>query len=213
MPDRQLPGATVSAHLAGLMACGHCGQVMERQDGPIACPHCGGAVRPRKPASLSRSWALLLTAVILYIPANLLPIMQTSSLFGSSGDTIIGGVEYFWHSGSPGLAVLIFGVSILVPVLKMAILGLLALTVQFGWPLDRRQCVLLFHIIEFVGRWSMLDVFVVALMVGLVRFKGVAVIEAGPGAIAFGLVVALTMLATHSFDPRLIWDSPRRVFK
>ncbi len=200
----------VSAVSAGLMACGHCGQVMARQDGPAPCPRCGGGVRPRKPASLSRTWALLLTAIILYAPANLLPIMQTSSLFATSRDTIIGGVVYFWHSGSPGLAILIFSVSILVPVLKMAILGILALTVQFGWPLDRRQCVMLFHVIEFVGRWSMLDVFVVALMVGLVRFKGLAVIEAGPGAIAFGVVVALTMLATHSFDPRLIWDSPRR---
>lgn len=203
--------ALVSAGSAGLMACGHCGQVVACQDGPVPCRRCGGTVRPRKPASLSRTWALLLAAIILYVPANLLPIMQTSSLFGSSRDTIIGGVEYFWHSGSPGLAVLIFSVSILVPVLKMAILGILALTVQFGWLLDRRQCIVLFHVIEFVGRWSMLDVFVVALMVGLVRFKGVAVIEAGPGAIAFGVVVALTMQATHSFDPRLIWDSPRRV--
>ena len=165
---------------------------------------------PRKPASLSRTWALLLTAIILFFPANLLPIMQTSSLFSTSSNTILGGVVYFWHSGSPGLAILIFSFSILVPVLKMAILGTLALNVQFGWALNRRQCILLFQVIEFVGRWSMLDVFVVALMVGLVRFKGVAVIEAGPGAIAFGVVVALTMLATHSFDPRLIWDAPHR---
>lgn len=202
--------APVSAAEAGLMACGHCGQMMAFQDGPTVCPRCGGAVRPRKPASLSRTWALLLTAIILYVPANLLPIMETSSLLATSRDTIIGGVVYFWHSGSPGLAILIFSVSILVPVMKMCILAILALTVQFGWPLDRRQCIALFHVIEYVGRWSMLDVFVVALMVGLVRFKGLAVIEAGPGAIAFGLVVALTMLATHSFDPRLIWDSPRR---
>ncbi|MGE5476033.1 MAG: paraquat-inducible protein A [Bacteroidales bacterium] len=202
--------APLSAAEAGLMACTHCGQVMARQADGTACPRCGGHVAPRKPASLSRSWALLIAAILLYIPANLLPIMQTSSLFGTSRDTIIGGVVYFWHSGSPGLATLIFTVSILVPMLKMAILGILALTVQFGWPLDRRQCITLFHVIEYVGRWSMLDVFVVALMVGLVRFRGLAVIEAGPGAIAFGAVVALTMLATHSFDPRLIWDSPRR---
>lgn len=200
----------VSANQAGLMACGHCGQVLPLGDAPAACPRCGAHVAPRKPASLSRTWALLIAAVILYLPANLLPIMQTSSLFGTSRDTIIGGVVYFWHSGSPGLAILIFSVSILVPMLKMAILGVLALTVQFGWPLDRRQCITLFHAIEFVGRWSMLDVFVVALMVGLVQFRGLAVIEAGPGAIAFGAVVALTMVATHSFDPRLIWDSPRR---
>lgn len=200
----------VSANQDGLMACGHCGRVLPLDAVPAVCPRCGGHVAPRKPASLSRTWALLIAAIILYLPANLLPIMQTSSLFGTSRDTIIGGVVYFWHSGSPGLAILIFSVSILVPMLKMAVLGVLALTVQFGWPLDRRQCITLFHAIEFVGRWSMLDVFVVALMVGLVRFRGLAVIEAGPGAIAFGAVVALTMVATHSFDPRLIWDSPRR---
>lgn len=199
-----------SANQSGLMACGHCGRVLPLDAAPAACPRCGGHVAPRKPASLSRTWALLIAAIILYLPANLLPIMQTSSLFGTSRDTIIGGVVYFWHSGSPGLAILIFSVSILVPMLKMAVLGVLALTVQFGWPLDRRQCIALFHAIEFVGRWSMLDVFVVALMVGLVQFRGLAVIEAGPGAIAFGAVVALTMIATHSFDPRLIWDSPRR---
>jgi paraquat-inducible protein A len=200
----------ISAVQAGLMACGHCGLLMPLAGPPAACPRCGGPAAPRKPASLSRAWALLLAAIILYIPANLLPIMQTSSLFGTSRDTIIGGVVYFWHSGSPGLATLVFTVSILVPMLKMGILGVLALTVQFGWPLDRRQCLTLFHVIEFVGRWSMLDIFVVALMVGLVQFRGLAVIEAGPGAIAFGAVVALTMVATHSFDPRLIWDSPRR---
>ena len=196
----------MSAATAGLMACGHCGQVMAHQEGPIRCPFCGGAVRPRKPASLSRSWALLLTAIILYVPANLLPIMQTSSLFGSSRDTIIGGVEYFWHSGSPGLAILIFTVSILVPVLKMAILGLLALTVQFGWPLDRRQCILLYHVIEFVGRWSMLDVFVVALMVGLVRFKGVAVIEAGPAisGMASGAATAYSSAMKRSLPTRSV---------
>lgn len=200
----------VTAADHGLMACGHCGTLQALAVQPRRCPHCGGMVHPRQAASLSRTWALLVAAIILYIPANLLPIMQTRSLFGSSGDTILSGVAYFWHSGSPGLAVLIFSVSILVPMLKMGILAMLALTVQFGWPLDRRHCIHLYHIIEFVGRWSMLDVFVVALMVGLVRFRSLAVIEAGPGAIAFGAVVALTMLATHSFDPRLIWDTPRR---
>lgn len=200
----------VSATESGLMACPHCGTVQALAETPQACPLCGGVVRPRRPASLSHTWALLIAAIILYIPANLLPIMQTTSLFGTSRDTILSGVVYFWHSGSPGLASLIFAVSILVPMAKMAILGVLALTVRFGWPLDRRQCIHLYHLIEFVGRWSMLDIFVVALMVGLVRFSSLAVIEAGPGAIAFGAVVALTMLATHSFDPRLIWDFPPR---
>lgn len=164
---------------------------------------------PRKPDSLSRTWALLAAAMILYLPANLLPVMKTVSLFGTQEDTIISGVIYFWTSGSPGLAALIFGVSILVPMMKMGVLGYLAFAAQRRRKINRRQCALLYRLVEFVGRWSMLDVYVVALMVGLVRFRTLTVIEAGPGALAFGTVVVLTMLASHCFDPRLIWDDHR----
>ena len=156
--------------------------------------------------SLSRTWALLTAAVILYVPANLLPIMKTSSLFGRHEDTIISGVVYFWTSGSPGLAALIFSVSILVPLMKMGALAYLAVSVQRHRSVNRRQCALLYRLVEFVGRWSMLDVFVVALMAGLVRFGPLMTVEAGPGALAFGTVVVLTMLASHSFDPHLIWE-------
>lgn len=175
----------------------------------MRCPRCGAAVVSRKPGSLSRTWALLVAAVILYLPANLLPVMKTVSLFGTQEDTIISGVIYFWTSGSLGLAALIFGVSILVPMMKMGALGYLAYSAQRQRKVNRRQCALLYRLVEFVGRWSMLDVYVVALMVGLVRFRTLTVIEAGPGALAFGTVVVLTMLASHSFDPRLIWDDRR----
>jgi paraquat-inducible protein A len=116
------------------------------------------------------------------------------------------GIVYFWTSGSQGLAALIFCVSILIPMLKLGTLGTLVWTVGRRSPHHPHQRALLFRVIEFVGRWSMLDVFVVALMVGLVHFRGLAIIEAGPGAAAFGAVVVLTMMAARSFDPRLIWD-------
>jgi paraquat-inducible protein A len=144
--------------------------------------------------------------MLMYVPANILPVMDTSSLFGSQQDTILSGVVYFWTSGSYGLAALIFSVSILVPLLKMGTLLTLAVSVHRQSQHAAHQRALLFRFVEAIGRWSMLDVFVVALMVGLVRFRTLAVIQAGPGAAAFGTVVVLTMLAARSFDPRLIWD-------
>ena len=142
----------------------------------------------------------------LYIPANLLPVLHTRSLFGNEDDTIMSGVVYFWVSGDWPLAVIVFVASILVPMLKLTVLALLAWTTQrrSTWrPLERTK---LYRIVERIGRWSMLDVFVVTLTVALVRFKSLAVITAGWGALAFASVVVLTMLAALQFDPRLIWD-------
>jgi len=198
------------AALAGkpLIDCHSCGLVAARdtrrrhQD----CQRCGATLHKRRPDSVGRTWAFLLAATILYIPANLLPVMHTASLFGKEDDTIISGVVYFWTSGSPALAVIIFIASIVVPVLKLASLSLLAFTAQrrSRWrPLQRTT---LYRIVEFVGRWSMLDIFVITLTVALVRFQSLAVITAGPGAMAFCAVVVLTMIASMQFDPRLIWD-------
>ncbi|WP_241911630.1 paraquat-inducible protein A [Telmatospirillum siberiense] len=200
----------MSARDAGLVACTHCGLLCRdaAEETGIRCPRCRAELHPRKPDSLSRSCAYLMAAAILYIPANMLPVMETSSMFGAEKDTILSGIVYFWTSGSQGLAALIFFVSILVPMLKLGSLSVLAWTVRRRSVYNRRQRAVLFRIIEMVGRWSMLDVFVVALMVGLVHFQGLAVIQAGSGAAAFGAVVVLTMLAARSFDPRLIWDPP-----
>jgi paraquat-inducible protein A len=194
----------MTARQAGLVACSHCSRVSART--VASCPRCGGRLHGRKVESLSRSTAYLIAAAILYIPANLLPVMQTSTLLGVKKDTILSGIIYFWTSGSWGLAALIFFVSILVPMLKLGTIALLTLSVHFHWGHHLHQRARLFHIIEMVGRWSMLDIFVVALMAGLVHFRGVALIEAGAGAAAFGAVVVLTILASQSFDPRLIWD-------
>ena len=171
-----------------------------------ACSRCGAALHARKNTSLQRSWALLVAAAILYIPANALPIMHTSTLAYDEYDTIMSGVINLWSGGSWPLAVLVFSVSIVVPCLKLIALSILLVSTQrhSSWRLHDRA--VLYRVIEFIGRWSMLDVFVVALLVGLVQLRGVATIHAEAGAVAFASVVILTMYATQCFDPRLMWD-------
>jgi paraquat-inducible protein A len=189
---------------APLLACHSCGLVEPARH--RHCARCGTRLHRRHPDSVGRTWAFLLAATILYIPANLLPVMYTHSLFGKEDDTIISGVVYFWTSGSPALAAIIFIASIVVPVLKLAALALLAWTAQRRSRWQPMQRTALYRIVEFVGRWSMLDIFVITLTVALVRFQSLAVITAGPGAMAFCAVVVLTMIAAMQFDPRLIWD-------
>jgi paraquat-inducible protein A len=195
---------------AGYVSCHACGHVQPHVRPPagahVRCGRCGSPMHERNPDSIMRTWALLIAAALLYIPANLLPVMHTTSLVGDEDDTIMSGVVYFWTSGSWPLAIIVFIASILVPMLKLSVLALLTFTSQrrSTWrPVERTK---LYRLVEFIGRWSMLDVFVVTLTVALVRFQSLAVITAGPGAIAFGSVVILTMIASMQFDPRLIWD-------
>lgn len=164
----------------------------------------------RKPYSVSRTWSLLIAAAILYIPANLLPMMYTNSLFESQSDTIMSGIVYFWNSGSWYLALIIFSASILVPLLKMIALALLLVSVQLRSRWQQEQRARLYRVVEAIGRWSILDIYVVAVIVTLVRFGVLGTIEPGSGAVAFGAVVVLTMFAAMSFDPRLIWDPSER---
>lgn len=154
-----------------------------------------------------RTWALLGAAFVLFIPANLLPVMETGSLFGAQQDTIMSGVIYLWVSGSWPLSALVFIASIVVPLVKLLILTLLVSSVQFHVTWLPRERTRLYRMIEFIGRWSMLDIFVVTILAALVRLQSLATIKAGTGAIAFGAVVVLTMLASMAFDPRLIWDN------
>jgi paraquat-inducible protein A len=200
--------APVTAARQGMLLCHACGTLARAapHSHEACCPRCGAPLHSRKPDSIARTWALLLTAMICYIPANLLPMMYTSSLFGSESDTIMSGVVYFWSSGEWYLALIIFFASIMVPMLKMIALVLLLVSVQMHsrWQLVQRTR--LYRLVEFVGRWSMLDIYVVAIMVALVQLKALASIQPGPGAIAFGAVVVLTMFAAMAFDPRLIWD-------
>jgi len=206
----------VTAAQLGLLRCHVCSQLSrapkgahEVRWGPRAmhCSRCGAALHFRKPASVSRCWALLVAAVILYIPANVLPMMKTSSLFGSQSDTIMSGVVYFWTSGSWYLALIIFFASVMVPLLKMIALALLLVSVQLRSRWQPAQRARLYRLVEFVGRWSMLDIYVVAVIVALVQLKALATIQPGAGAAAFGAVVVLTMFSAMAFDPRLIWDT------
>jgi paraquat-inducible protein A len=177
--------------------------------GRLRCPRCNAVLHRRIPRSLSRSWAFLIAAAMLYIPANVLPIMQVTSLGRTQADTIISGVDYLLVHGMWPLALIVFVASILVPVLKIAILGYLLASVQLRSarrPVDRTR---LYRFTEFVGRWSMVDVFVVTVLVALVHLGQLARVEAGPGAPFFAAVVVLTMFAAKTFDPRLIWDNVR----
>jgi paraquat-inducible protein A len=200
---------TASARQLGLISCTACGQLSRASAtdaAPGRCSRCGAILHPRKPDSIQRTWALLIASAILYIPANTLPVMRTGSLFGSEDHTILGGVVDLWNSGSWDLSIIVFVASIVVPLLKMLALGLLAITAQMRSNWGQPQRARLYRLLEAVGHWSMLDIFVVALLVALVRFGNLAQTQPEPGIIAFGAVVVLTMLASAGFDPRLIWD-------
>lgn len=160
----------------------------------------------RKRASLSTTWALIIAAILLYVPANLLPMMVTASLLGSQEDTIMSGVVFLWQSGSWPLAAVVFFASVMVPLLKILALIYLAASAQRRSRHYLVQRTRLYRLVEFVGRWSMLDIYVITILVALVQFQGLATIQAGPAAVAFGAVVVVTMFAAMSFDPRLIWD-------
>jgi len=198
----------LTAAQAGLIRCADC-ELLSRAPknaGRLACPRCGATLHQRKPNSIQRTWALLIAAYILYIPANLLPMMITTSPRGTANDTIMSGVIYLWSSGSWPLALLVFLASITIPMAKLVSMTFLAWSVQQRSTWQPEQRARIYRMVEIVGRWSMLDVYVVTIMAALVQMQPLAAIEAGPAAIAFGAVVVLTLLAANSFDPRLIWD-------
>jgi paraquat-inducible protein A len=196
---------------AAFLACHACAQLVRtdalRYPGHAACPRCGAALHRRKPESLARTWALLIAATILYIPANLLPIMTVISLGSGEADTILSGVKALIAAGMWPVALLVFFASITVPVLKVVGLVYLLVSTQRGSTARRLDRTRLYRIIEAVGRWSMVDIFMIAILVGLVSLGELATIEPGAGAVAFAAVVILTMLASHAFDPKLIWDA------
>ncbi|HEX7341176.1 MAG TPA: paraquat-inducible protein A [Rhodanobacteraceae bacterium] len=201
--------APPTATALGLIGCHVCGLVCQSHEvGRVgACPRCGASLHRRRPDSLARTWALLIAAVILYLPANIVPVMRTVSLFSSTDNTILSGIVELWRVGSPDLAAIVFFASIMVPVLKFIALGWLLISVQrrhAHWP--QRQRSRLYRLVENMGYWSMLDVFVVTLLTGAVQLAPFAQVVPLPGIIWFALVVVLTMLASMSFDPRLIWD-------
>ena len=197
-----------SAAGQGYCSCHVCNLVTrrERASVPAHCPRCGASLHFRKPGSVSRCWALLIGAYILYIPANLLTIMETGSLISYRKDTIVSGVVELWRTGSWVIAVIVFIASVTIPLLKLISLTLLLVSVQRRSRWRPRQRTRLYRLVELVGRWSMLDIYVVTLLAALVQLGSMATVKAGPGALAFGAVVVLTMFASMQFDPRLIWD-------
>jgi paraquat-inducible protein A len=204
----------------GLVHCHACGAVCRLPAAALAavptlthvhtlghCPRCRAALHRRKPHSIARTWALLVAALILYVPANVLPVMYTTMLGRGGESTILGGVVDFWHEGSIDIALIIFIASVAVPSTKFVVLSLLLITVQRAslWaPVARAR---MYRLVELIGYWSMLDVVVVALVCALVQFEALGIAEPRLGIVFFGATVVLTMLAATTFDPRLIWDA------
>lgn len=173
------------------------------------CPRCGAGVSTRLNNSLSRSRALIITAALLYIPANLLPMMTVSQFGSGQPDTIMSGVISLANNGMMPIAILVFAASILIPLLKL--LGMTWLLVSVSWgqkhELSLQRKTRLYRLIVWIGRWSMLDIFIISLLAGLVQFGQLGQVTAGVGAWAFSAVVVMTMLAAITFDPRLLWDA------
>ncbi len=194
---------------AGILVCNECHELNPRDDDEAKpyCSRCGAALHARRPNSIVRTWALLITAMILYIPANVLPIMTVSTLGQGSPDTIMSGVITLMQHGMIPIAAVVFTASILVPTFKLVGIALLLYSIQRHQPLSARQRIIMYRFIEFIGRWSMLDIFVIAILVAMVNFGRIANVEPNLGAVAFAAVVILTMFAALTFDPRLIWDN------
>jgi len=194
---------------SGLASCTTCGLLSRaappRQIGH--CPRCGAALIARHHFSIQYTWALVIAAAILYIPANALPVLVTTTLGSSEPDTIISGVVYLYQSGSWPLALIVLVASVMIPLGKLVALAYLLITVQRGSIVNMHDRARIYYLIEFVGRWSMLDVFVDAFIVALVQLQPLMSVEPGLGVVFFMVVVVLTMLAAQSFDPRLIWDA------
>ncbi len=193
----------------GVAGCETCGLISALDaEGHGLCRRCGDKLHLRRPHSLQHTWALLVAAAVMYIPANVYPIMTATTLGKTQASTIIGGVAELWATGSWPIASIIFIASIFVPIAKLAVLAWLCLMINNSDQLNNATRTWLYRVTEFVGRWSMVDVFVVALLVALIRADALMSVTPGPAALAFCGVVVLTMLAAITFDPRLIWDGP-----
>ncbi|WP_456381553.1 paraquat-inducible protein A [Hydrogenimonas sp.] len=191
-----------------LQLCIHCRKLhpLEKR----ICDRCGSTLHQRIPHSVPTTWALAIASIVFLVPANLLPMMIVRSIAGEDAGTIMDGVIYFFEHGSVGIAAVIFTASVFVPFFKLTVLFYLLLIIHFKWHKRALFGLKLFRVIHFIGKWSMLDIFVVALMVGLVQFKNLATIVTGPAAVAFMLSVIMTMFATERFDPRLMFDTEPR---
>lgn len=201
--------ALKSALQQGLIRCDDCGILTKRGATSRSCPVCGSPLHARIPHSVQRTLAFLLCGYALYIPANIYPIMSVTQFGAAKTHTILGGILSLIESDMLPIACLVFIASILVPLLKLIGLTLLWLCVFYRWQVNALRWTQMYRIIAFVGRWSMLDIFMISILISLVDLGGVARVIAGPAATAFASVVVITLFAAKSFDPRLIWDNQK----
>ena len=200
----------VTGRSLGLLVCLDCQATLHgTRAAHLRCPRCRARVHQRKPHSLALTTALVIAAAVLYVPANVLPVMTTREFLEDEPDTILSGVLVLLQSGSWPIAVLVFVASIVVPLLKILALAVLLYSAWRPSPGRRQQRSQLFRMVEFIGRWSMLDVYAISLLATLVQIQSFASIIVGWGAWAFGAVVVLTLLAARTFDERLLWDTPQ----
>jgi paraquat-inducible protein A len=201
--------APLMAMQGGLQSCDTCGLLSRPVPGDDAphCPRCDEELAFRKHASIQRTWAFLIGAAVCYIPANLLPVLTTTTASGADSDTILQGVVLLWSPTGWPLSIIVLVASIMIPSAKILALGYLLITTQRGSIKNNTQRVQLYRMVEFIGRWSMVDVFVDTFTAALIQLQPLMSVEPGPGLLFFAAVVVLTMLAVESFDPRLIWDS------
>ncbi len=193
----------------GLQSCEGCGLLSRPAAGAEEglCPRCDGELTFRKRDSLQRTWAYLIAAAVCYIPANVLPVLTTTTAAGSESDTILQGVVLLWSPTGWPLSLIVLFASIMIPSAKILALGYLLVTVQRGSVENNEQRIRLYRLVELIGRWSMVDVFVGAFTAALVQLQPLMSVSPAPGLFFFAAVVVLTMLAAESFDPRLIWDA------
>ena len=195
----------LTARRAGLLGCTACGKVHAL--GTARCARCGATLSSRRPGSLQQVWAWLIAGLIVYIPANIYPMLLTSTFGKTKESTIVGGVIDLAQHGNYGIAAIVFAASIIIPVGKFIAIAYLAWSIHSARAMRGHGRQQLFEVVEFIGRWSMIDVFVVAILSALVQLDFVATINPGIAAISFALSVAFTMLSAQSFDSRTIWDT------
>jgi paraquat-inducible protein A len=199
-----------TAMALGLQGCETCALVSRPALEEPTCPRCGGELEFRKSASIQRTWAFVIAAAICYVPANVLPVLTTVTAAGRESDTILQGVVLLWSPTGWPLSLIVLVASIMIPSAKIVALVYLLVTVQRGSVANNVQRVRLYRMVEFIGRWSMVDVFVDTFTAALVQLQPLMSVEPGPGLFFFAAVVVLTMLAVECFDPRLIWDAASR---
>lgn len=200
----EVAGELKTAREMGLVACRQCMRVSPA--GAETCPRCKGRLQSRDGLSLQRVWAWWVLGLACYVPANLYPMLETRTLVSSQSDTIVGGAVDIARQGSYGVAAIILIASVLIPVGKFIALAGLAIGVRYGPQISDRSRHLVYEVVEYIGRWSMIDVFVVAILSTLVQLQALASITPGRASLFFALSVIFTMLSAQSFDSRLIWD-------